>query len=84
MITFLVNETSGRGRAASVWRRLRRQLITDGVPFRAWSTRQPGEATELARLASTCDGNFKKLVVVGGDGTVNEVLNGIDANRLRQ
>ena len=78
MITFIVNETSGRGRAAGVWRRLRRQLIADDVPFRAWSTRQPGEATELARLASTSDGNFKKLVVVGGDGTVNEVLNGID------
>lgn len=39
MITFIVNETSGRGRAAGVWRRLRRQLITDDVPFRAWSTR---------------------------------------------
>ncbi len=78
MITFIVNETSGRGRAASVWRRLRRQLITDGVPFRAWSTRQAGEATELARLASASSGNLKKIVVVGGDGTVNEVLNGID------
>lgn len=77
MLTFIVNETSGRGRAATVWRRLRRSLIAEGVAFRAWSTRQPGEATELARLASREGGAFQKLVVVGGDGTVNEVLNGI-------
>ena len=77
MLTFIVNETSGRGRAATVWRRLRRSLIAEGVAFRAWSTRQPGEATDLARLASREGGAFQKLVVVGGDGTVNEVLNGI-------
>ena len=77
MITFIVNETSGRGRAAAVWRRLRRSLLAEEVAFRAWSTRQPGEATELARLASQEGCDFQKLVVVGGDGTVNEVVNGI-------
>lgn len=37
-------------------------------------TDRPGHATELARKAAT---KFKTVVAVGGDGTVNEVINGI-------
>jgi diacylglycerol kinase (ATP) len=38
-------------------------------------SRAPGELTELARRAA--DGGAELLVVVGGDGSVNEVVNGI-------
>jgi diacylglycerol kinase (ATP) len=38
-------------------------------------SQRPGELTELARAA--CDEGAELLVVVGGDGTVNEVVNGV-------
>lgn len=38
-------------------------------------TRAPGEATEFAR--SSANGRFGAVVAVGGDGTINEVVNGI-------
>jgi len=38
-------------------------------------TSQPGEATEIARRAA--DGNVDAVFVVGGDGTINEVVNGL-------
>lgn len=78
MITFIVNEASGRGRSGRLWREMRRGLLALGVPFRAWTTHAPGEATALAHLASESLCELSKLVVVGGDGTVNEVLAGIE------
>ena len=33
MIHFIVNEASGRGRAAAMWREMRRALLTAGVPI---------------------------------------------------
>lgn len=38
-------------------------------------TEGPGEATRLARLA--CDEGLDAVFVVGGDGTINEVVNGL-------
>ncbi len=38
-------------------------------------TEGPGEATHLARLA--CEADLDAVFVVGGDGTINEVVNGL-------
>lgn len=38
-------------------------------------TRGPGDGTELAREA--CEAGAQRVIAAGGDGTVNEVLNGI-------
>jgi diacylglycerol kinase family enzyme len=48
--------------------------LPDGTELRLTSV--GGEATEIARQAS---GEVEALYVFGGDGTFNEVLNGIDA-----
>ena len=39
------------------------------------TTKQPGHATKLAKAA--VDQNIDAIIVVGGDGTINEVINGI-------
>jgi diacylglycerol kinase (ATP) len=51
-----------------------RAELPEGTELRLTSAR--GEATELARELS---GKVDALYVFGGDGTYNEVLNGIDA-----
>jgi diacylglycerol kinase family enzyme len=51
-----------------------RAELPDGTELRLTSAR--GEATELARELS---GHVDAVYVFGGDGTFNEVLNGIDA-----
>jgi diacylglycerol kinase (ATP) len=56
-------------------RHLRRQLETAGAPFALRATTAPGDARRLA--ADAVREEFDLVVAAGGDGTVNEVLNGL-------
>ena len=51
------------------------QLETQGWQTTLHQTQQSGEATELATEAR--DKNLDAVFVVGGDGTINEVINGL-------
>jgi YegS/Rv2252/BmrU family lipid kinase len=44
------------------------------------ATRQAGEAEHLARYAVT--GGYKRIVAAGGDGTINEIVNGIAGHNV--
>ena len=57
------------------WPRIRRQLHDIGLSFDHEFTSGPGHALEIARRA--IDSGHRYLIAVGGDGTVNEVANGI-------
>ena len=73
----VINPTAGGGRALKLagWNRERVEQRPD-VEVRVTSRR--GEAEELA-AAAIADGR-RRVVAVGGDGTVQEVLNGLMAN----
>jgi len=73
-IHFIVNPAAGRGRAARWTERLRELLAADGRPHEIGLTDGPGHAVKLAALAAR---EFETVVAVGGDGTVNEVVNGL-------
>ncbi|MEZ5400253.1 MAG: diacylglycerol kinase family lipid kinase [Bryobacteraceae bacterium] len=67
----IVNPTSGGGRAGREWASIAARL-DDGVETHF--TKAPGDATGIVRdrLAR----GVRRIVAVGGDGTVNEVING--------
>lgn len=71
----IVNRRAGAGVSEARWARLA-AAITDGLgPFEPRFTERPGHATELARAAAA---EGRALVVaLGGDGTINEVANGL-------
>ncbi len=71
----IVNPVSGRGDGARAIPRVEQQLRAAGLDFQLVRTERPWHAAELARKASA-DG-FDVVVSVGGDGTANEVLNGL-------
>ena len=77
MYYFIVNEHSGRGRAVKEWRYVKQEMQAAKIPFSAWTTRGAGDATVLAQRVCELPEADKKLIVVGGDGTINEVLNGM-------
>lgn len=69
----IVNPTAGGGRAARVVPWIR-QRLADGAGALALTTRA-GHAEELAAQA-VADG-AERIVAIGGDGTVQEVVNGL-------
>lgn len=74
----IVNPAARGGRAASDWLDVQRALEAEGVEFDAELTTRPHEAIELARRAVK---DSRPLVVsAGGDGTLNEVVNGFFEN----
>jgi YegS/Rv2252/BmrU family lipid kinase len=74
-LTVIVNPHAGRHRVAKEIPALEDALARRELPYRLEVTRGPGDATRIAREALDRGGRY--LVAVGGDGTVNEVVNGI-------
>ena len=70
----IVNPAAGNGRAGRQWPALSRQLTASGCDHVAVLTQRHGDATGLCRAAlrsgTAC------IVAAGGDGTLNEVVNG--------
>jgi len=73
----IVNPAAARGAASGRVDRLSALLRERGVDFSLELTREPGHAAELARGAA-CDG-CEIVAAAGGDGTANEVINGLMA-----
>ncbi|MGD1977580.1 MAG: diacylglycerol kinase family lipid kinase [Gammaproteobacteria bacterium] len=73
--TLIVNPKAGKGRGRRYARRLRRYLEGSGLRFRAVFSRAPGDVE--ARSFAACRAGCRQIVVVGGDGTVHEAVNGM-------
>ncbi|MCX2727256.1 diacylglycerol kinase family lipid kinase [Thermomicrobium sp. 4228-Ro] len=71
----IVNPAAGSGRPARIWPAVRQRLERLGLRIHEAQTAEPGAAMHLAR--SCVKSGARELLVVGGDGTVNEVVNGI-------
>jgi diacylglycerol kinase (ATP) len=71
----ILNPAAGRGRARARWPALAGQLAAAGVPFDLRETSRDGDATLIAREAVRRGG--RRFLVVGGDGTLHEVVNGL-------
>ena len=71
----IANPRSGNGRGVAL-RETVQLLEAAGVDHTVATTEHAGHATDLARRGVTEQG-FRFVVAVGGDGTVNEVVNGL-------
>jgi len=76
MYTFIVNPHSKSYKGMKIWNQLRPYLLSKKVSFRYFLTQYKGHATQLTKEL-TQEGKEIFLIVLGGDGTLNEVINGI-------
>ena len=72
---FLVNPASGNGSTGKRWPELANRAAQLGLTGETLLSERPGHLIELAREA--VDDGATLVVAVGGDGTLNEVVNGI-------
>jgi YegS/Rv2252/BmrU family lipid kinase len=71
----IANPISGRGAGARAVDPVVSQLRQAGITFEVGRTERPWHAAELA--ARSASDRWDAVVAIGGDGTANEVLNGL-------
>ena len=83
MIYFIVNITARTGKSRAIWMEMKEILENRSIEYKAFQTKYAGHATDLARKISSLPEDRIYLITVGGDGTLNEVINGItDFSRI--
>ena len=79
----IVNPSARSGKGETIWEKLEKKLTDRNLKYKAVFTKGPGHGTKLAMsLTSNTDKDKSdqlpiRLIVLGGDGTLNEVINGI-------
>ena len=77
---FLVNPASQNGATGRRWPELAHRAAQLGLTGEALFSERPGHLIELAR--DTVARGAQRIVVVGGDGTLNEVVNGVAGSNI--
>lgn len=72
----IVNPKASIGKAEKDWPQIKQILSNEGVAFDFFVTKHQGHAIELVR-DNINEKGYHKVISVGGDGTNNEVINGI-------
>jgi diacylglycerol kinase (ATP) len=71
----IANPNAGHGKGAHAIPEIERELTRLGLDFDLVRTESVGHGIQLAREAALA--GYQVIVAAGGDGTVNEVLNGV-------
>lgn len=73
--TIIRNPNAASGKCQKIWPDVRKVLLENAIDFEDYITEYPSHATYLTREAISKGARF--IIAMGGDGTVNEVANGI-------
>lgn len=76
MYHFIVNPKSSSGNGKRIWSMIQHQLKSNQIEYAVYFTKKTNHAMRLATLISTTKQPCT-IVAVGGDGTANEVINGV-------
>jgi YegS/Rv2252/BmrU family lipid kinase len=75
----LVNPNAGNGKGKKDWERISSAMKDGGLIFTEKFTEKKGHAIPLT--LEGIESGYRKIVTVGGDGSLNEVVNGVFLNR---
>lgn len=76
MFHFIVNPNSRSGLGKEVWNDIEKTLNLKNIEYKVYFTKYQRHATKIV-AEITSDGEEHKIVALGGDGTIGEVVTGI-------
>ena len=71
----IVNPTSGNGISKKIWPKIKKELKLQKFDFEVAFTEHEQHSKELVQNA--INNNFYKIISVGGDGSLHNIVNGI-------
>lgn len=77
MYYFIINPKSRSGQGKAIWDLVKERLDELQIQYQFYYTKHKSHATELTTYLCNNVSGRKEIVVLGGDGTINEVINGI-------
>lgn len=77
MYHIIVNPLGGKGKSLKALEEVKKILEANNKEYTVHKTERPGHATEIARELSATPNS--DILMLGGDGSYNEVLNGIES-----
>jgi diacylglycerol kinase (ATP) len=76
----VVNLIAGQGRSKALFPKVKKELDRLGIDYDLHYTNEPLEAIDVAKMG--IEAGFNYIVAVGGDGTINEVANGLVGSQV--
>ena len=73
---FIINPKAGKGSALKLRKEIEDIATAGGIDFGIYTTKSAGDARSFAKIAAEQPGE-KRIYACGGDGTLNEVANGV-------
>jgi len=74
VVKIIINPFSGKG--SRIWEEIKKKIEALGIEYDFVITTKEKEATYLAKKIQ--EQGFKNIFIVGGDGSINEVINGLN------
>lgn len=80
-LEIILNRKAGNGESVRVWKSIKMFLKKNQIDFQIHSTQKNGDGIRIAKnLADNID-KQTKILVLGGDGTLNQSVNGVKLSK---
>jgi len=79
-ILFVINPTAGKGKTKKLIPLIKKKCNENNLDYEMSFTAKPGDALHLAKKG--IEKGFKRIIAVGGDGTLNEAINGVAGSKV--
>ncbi|KRK80686.1 hypothetical protein FD03_GL002114 [Companilactobacillus nodensis DSM 19682 = JCM 14932 = NBRC 107160] len=76
-LEIILNERAGNGQSMQAWKKVQHYLDNINLNYQVHTTRSNGDGVRIAKYLANNLEPYSRIIVLGGDGTLNQSLNGV-------